>query len=83
MITLDRFILLSLVERLHYVFNHGNEIFCKQEEGFLIKLYALDNLFVEVWFQVAKNKIEKVIALNEENVLIHYGDLIDISQLLN
>ena len=83
MITLERFILLSLAERLHYVFNHGNELFSKKEHQYLIKLYVLDNIYVEVWFQVAKNKIEKVVALNEEEVLLKYGELIDISDIFN
>jgi hypothetical protein len=83
MIPLEQFILLPLTERLHYVFNHGNVLFNKTENQHLVKLYLVDNLYVEVWFQVEKKKIEKVVALNDDQVLIHYGDLIDISELLN
>ncbi|MEI8201980.1 MAG: hypothetical protein WCH34_03150 [Bacteroidota bacterium] len=83
MISLDRFILLTLAERLQYVFNHGVVMFNKLDMQHTIKLYLVDNLFVEVWFHVAKNKIEKVVALNEEQVLIHYGELIDISSIFD
>ncbi len=81
MIPLESFILLSLSERLNYVFNHGTELFAKQKPPHLIKLYMLDDLYVEIWFMIEKNKIEKVVALNVEEVLIKYGDLIDVSEL--
>ncbi len=83
MISLDRFILLSLAERLQYVFKHGSVLFNKTDKHHTIKLYLVDNLYVEVWFHIVKNKIEKVVALNDEQVLIHYGELIDISGFLN
>ncbi|MCF8231473.1 MAG: hypothetical protein K9J27_04730 [Bacteroidales bacterium] len=70
---------LSLVEKAEHTLETGDEIMARIYMYYLIKLFAVDNFFVEIWYHQTSNHIAKVKTIEEEDILHHYGNEIDIS----
>lgn len=73
---------LSLKEKVHIIFDYGNEITSRRFLHFNIKLYSVMDFFAEVWYAPADNRIERVEALTVDEILILYKKEFDISGLL-
>lgn len=79
-LTKEDFEALSLVEKAEHTLESGEDIMSRIYMYYLIKLYAVDNFFVEMWYHQTSNHIAKIKTIETQDILHHYGDEIDISE---
>lgn len=79
--TFTEFSKLSLEDKVYKVFEHGHEIMSRQFLYYDIKLYSFFDFYVEFWYLPSINKIDRVDALNMDEVLQLYKHEFDISGL--
>ena len=79
---LKEFSKLSLHRKAAIVFGEGDFIASIKEYSFLIKLFIVDDTFVEVFYNIHSNDIEDIAILEpEERRLSQYSHGIDIQDL--
>jgi hypothetical protein len=77
------FIKLNFSQRADLVWENGEFIGSREYYGYKVVLYVLKELYVEVWYFIATNKIEKVEPLADMKDLNHYLKDMDIKKLIN
>lgn len=82
-ITKEQFQTLSMVEQAQYVLDSGEELTARIYMYYAIKLFVVNDFFVELWYHQTGNHIGKIRILEEDAVIGIYGDNIDISGALN
>jgi hypothetical protein len=68
-------------EQVHRVIKDGEELMSRIFAYYNIKLFKYADFFVEIWYQQLSNTIDKVVIVEEDDVLHHYDKKIDISDL--
>lgn len=82
-ITKEQFKDMSLVDQAQYALEFGDALDGRIYMYYAIKLFVVHDFFVEIWYHQTGNHIGKVRVIEEEDILHHYGDKIDISGALN
>jgi hypothetical protein len=77
------FLLLDVNPRADKVWADGEFIGSREYYGYKIVLYVLERLYVEVWYFIATNKIEKVEPISNSKDLNHYLKDVDIENLMS
>ena len=77
------FLKLNINERAEVTWSEGEFVGTREYYGFKLSLYVLKGLYVEVWYFIATNKIEKVEPLADIKDLNHYLKDINIAKLLD
>ena len=72
---------LGLNEKAFLVFEPGYEISSKVNHTMVVKLYAIIDFFVEVYYLPESNKIDEIKTVTFEEVMNNYSDSIDISDV--
>ena len=72
---------LGLNEKAFLVFESGYEISSKVNHTMVVKLYAIIDFFVEVYYLPESNKIDEIKTVTFEEVMNNYSDSIDISDV--
>lgn len=70
-------------KRVNLVLNQGNLLLERIFMFYVIKLYAMNGLFVEIWYQQINNRIDKVKLVHIDDVLHLYEKQINISDLFH
>lgn len=74
---------LSLIEKAFYTLKKGESILARKYFDYIIKLYAMEGYFAEIWYLPSINKIQKVHTTENADELIDlYAEHIDISNVL-
>jgi hypothetical protein len=74
---------LTKTEQVVMIINSGEELMVREEEGYIIHLYLLSGLFVEVWFESDTKKIVNVESTDKENITKNYLEMNElVKQLL-
>lgn len=66
---------LTKTEQVVMIINSGKELMCREDEGYVIHLYLLSGLFVEVWFESATKKIVNVAPTNKDSITKNYQEM--------
>ena len=72
---------MKMLEKVQYVLGNGEEIMSRIYMYYHIKLYSVDNFFVEIWYRQAAAKIDYVEVVDLDDVFLNYKNEIDISDL--
>ena len=81
---LKEFSKLSLHEKAAIVFGEGDFISSIKEYAFHIKLFIVDDTFVEVFYNIHSNEMEDIAILDpDERRLINYSHGVDIKDLFS
>jgi len=83
MITRDKFDVLPAVEKVHTVFEFGEEIDRRVNGDLRIKLYLVNDFYVELFYNATRLQIGRMISLSLEEVAELYNDHIDISDVFS
>ncbi|HPG33955.1 MAG: hypothetical protein H6541_04485 [Lentimicrobiaceae bacterium] len=83
MITVEEFNLMSVHERVTNVLAHGTELLERIYVFYVVKLYALGNFYVEIWYHQTTNRIDRVNSVKLDDVLHLYESQINISDLFS
>ncbi|HPE86444.1 MAG: hypothetical protein EOL88_07325 [Bacteroidia bacterium] len=69
------------VDRLAMVFDEGREILSRIYVYYVVKLYLLNDFYVEVWYRQESNTIDKIKRVEMDDVFHLYAPTIDISDV--
>ena len=83
MLTANSFERLSLIDKLTIIFEDGEELYLRHNDGFTIKLYQLNDFLCEIWYSSEANKIYKIDLIDEIQAVGLYEINIDFNSLLN
>ena len=73
---------LTKTEQVVMVMRLGKELLTRNSDNFLIHLYLLSNIFIEVWYEKESNKIIKLNTTNKQDIIDNYGEVNDILHYL-
>lgn len=83
MYTVEDFSKLPVEEQVTTILGHGNELMERIYIYYVVKLYSLDNFFVEIWYQQFTNRIDRVLVVDMNDILHLYESQINITDLFN
>ena len=72
---------LTLNEKIELVIENGTEILNRIFLFYVIRLYSVDDFYVEVWYKTSSNKIDRVESVEIDDVFHLYERSIDIEDL--
>lgn len=75
----NRFEKKSIIDQVSIVLQDGDAILDRIYMYYHIKLFVVNDFFVELWYHQAQNTIGKVKLIEEEEIILFYGNKIDIS----
>lgn len=81
MITHSDFQNMSVSEQVTTVLGRGMELLDRIYIYYVVRLYKLDNLFIEIWYHQTTNRIDKVLLVDLDDVIHLYESQINISDL--
>jgi hypothetical protein len=81
MITHSDFQNMSVSEQVTTVLGRGMELLDRIYIYYVVRLYKLDNLFIEIWYHQTTNRIDKVLLVELDDVIHLYESQINISDL--
>ncbi|MGE5382144.1 MAG: hypothetical protein ACM3PX_01810 [Omnitrophica WOR_2 bacterium] len=79
--TRREFLNLPVNSKVTLVLSEGHELLERIFMYYVVKLYEVDGIFVEIWYQQISNKIDKVQLVEMDDVLHLYEGQINISDL--
>lgn len=83
MITIQDFNNLPKNEQVYTLFHEGKELLDRRNGEFIIKLFAVHELYVEIWYNAGKNFIDQIQVIEESELVKIYDSEIKLSELLN
>jgi hypothetical protein len=83
MISRTEFQMIDNVEKMALLFDQGREVMSRIYMYYNIKLYSLNDFFVEVWYRQSSNTVDKIEVADMDRVFHLYEKSIDISDLFN
>jgi len=63
---------LTKTEQVVMIINSGEELMCREDEGYIVHLYLLSGLFIEVWYESDTQKIVNVESTNKDSITRNY-----------
>ncbi len=81
MLTAENFKKLPLEEQVTTLLGQGQELLERIYIYYVVKLYFLEDFYVEIWYQQTTNRIDKVIVVQLDDVIHLYESQINISDL--
>jgi len=79
--TPEQFRHLTSLRQMELLFEQGRELMCRIYIFYNVRLYALSDFFVEVWYRQTSNKIDRIIVLEIDNVVDLYEGQINLNDL--
>jgi len=65
---------LTKTEQISMVMCMGKKLLDRVSDQYLVKLFILSNIFVEVWYETKTNNIVKLNTTNRQNINKDYGE---------
>lgn len=69
-------------EQVYTLFHDGKELLERVDGEFVIKLFSVHEIYVEIWYNRMRNIIENIMVVKEEDLMQSYEDEIKLSQLI-
>ena len=79
--TKTQFVELPLNDKIELVIDQGSELLNRVFLFYVIRLYNIDEFYVEVWYKTSSNKIERIEPIEIDDVFHLYERSIDIDDL--
>lgn len=72
---------LTIFRQVELLFESGQHVLSRIYLFYNIHLYTLSGFYAEIWYRQADNKIERVIVLDQSDVLDLYDNQIGLSEI--
>ncbi len=82
MLTTKDFSRLPKNEQVYKLFNEGKELLTRKDSMFIVKLFSIDDLYVEIWYNAEKNFIDNIKVVSEQDLVKIYEKEIKLSSLI-
>ena len=79
--TPDQFRRFTSLQQMELLFDQGRELMSRIFVFYNIRLYALSDFFVEVWYRQTTNKIDRIIVMGIDSVIDLYENQIKLNDL--
>jgi hypothetical protein len=79
--TKNQFVELTLNDKIELVIDRGVELLNRVFLFYIIRLYSVDGFYVEVWYRTSANRIDRIDAVELEEVFHLYEKSINIEDL--
>lgn len=79
--TKTQFTELTLNDKIELVIEQGTELLNRVFLFYVIRLYNIDEFYVEVWYKTSSNKIDRIEPVDIDDVFHLYEKSIDIEDL--
>ena len=79
--TKTQFAELTLNDKIELVIDQGSELLNRVFLFYVIRLYNIDELYVEVWYKTSSYKIDRIEPVEIDDVFHLYEKSIDIDDL--
>lgn len=79
--TKTEFAELTLNDKIELVIDQGSELLNRVFLFYVIRLYNIDEFYVEVWYKTSSNKIDRIEPVEIDDVFHLYERSIDIDDL--
>lgn len=79
--TIQEFSNLPVQEQVSVVLSNGTELLDRIYVYYVVRLYYIGDLYVEIWYQQLSNRIDKVQVVEIDDVIHLYESQINISDL--
>ena len=80
--TLEEFDRLPMTEKVHKTFELGDDLGKRDYLYYQIRLYLIDDFYVEIWYHPNLTRIDRVEIIEYDEVFSLYYEQIDISDAL-
>ena len=77
-----KFNTLGFDEKAWHVWHDATFLIVRQNKSYRVNLYFLNNYYIQLWYHVKNNRIEKIAATHSKKVVDRYLGLIEVSKLL-
>ena len=77
----DEFRKLTIFRQVELLFENGRHVLSRIYLFYNVHLYTISGFYAEIWYRQADNKIERVILLDEVDVLDLYDSQIGLSDI--
>jgi len=77
----DEFRRLTIFRQVELLFENGRHVLSRIYLFYNVHLYTISGFYAEIWYRQADNKIERVILLDEVDVLDLYDSQIGLSDI--
>jgi hypothetical protein len=74
--SVEKFNLLDFDEKAWHVWHHADFLMVRQNKKFRVNLYHLNGYYIQLWYHVKQNRIEKIAATPSAKVVNPYLRLI-------
>jgi len=80
-VTNSEFRKLTIFRQVELLFENGHHVLSRIYLFYNIHLYTLSGFYAEIWYRQADNKIDRVILLDQSDVLDLYDNQIGLSDI--
>jgi hypothetical protein len=77
--SVDKFNLMDFDEKAWHVWHHAVFLMVRQNKKYRVNLYHLNGYYIQLWYDVKQNRIEKIAATPSVKVIDPYLHLIVLS----
>ena len=77
----NQFNLLNFDEKAWHVWHDATFLIVRQNKTYRVNLYHLNNYYIQLWYNVQQNRIEKIAATDSKNVITPYLKIIKVDHL--
>jgi hypothetical protein len=78
----EEFSKLTIFRQVELLFEQGRHVLSRIYLFYNVHLYTLSGFYAEIWYRQADNRIERVIILDESDVLDLYDNQIGLGDIL-
>jgi len=79
--TPEHFRHLTSLQQMELLFDQGRELMSRIFVFYNIRLFAIGDFFVEVWYRQTTNKIDRIVVMGVDSVIELYENQIKLSDL--
>lgn len=80
--TVNKFNTLDFDEKAWHVWHDATFLIVRQNKSYRVNLYYLNHYYIQLWYDVKKNRIEKIAATYSKKVVIPYLRIINVDNVL-
>jgi len=78
-----KFNALDFDEQAWHVWHHATFLIVRQNKSYRVNLYHLNDYYIQLWYHVKKNRIEKIAATYSGRVIDPYLKHIEINKMMS
>jgi len=79
--TVEKFNTLNFDEQAWHVWHHATFLMVRQNSRYRVNLYHLNGFYIQLWYDVKRNRIERIAATESASVMNPYLKQIQLNDL--